>query len=129
MIYYTDKWKIPFEIDDDDYDLISRYRWYVCDKYIATWSEIYINGLPFKGPLFLHNFLMGRPPKGFEVDHIDRNKMNYRRLNLRIVTRGKNMYNRNIMRTESGYFGVHRNGRGWVSFLSPFEILQIKLSV
>lgn len=126
MIVYTDKWKIPFQIDEDDYEIISYYRWYICDKYVATWTYGYSHRERIfrKGPLFLHNFLLGLPPLGFEVDHINRDKLDYRRENLRIDTKSANNFNRDFHteKNESGHLGIHRNGSGWVAFISREEI-------
>lgn len=44
--------------------------------------------------LLLHHFLIGKPPAGLEVDHINRNGLDNRRENLRFVTHLENMRNR-----------------------------------
>jgi hypothetical protein len=41
---------------------------------------------------YLHRFLMS-PPKGMEIDHINRNPLDNRRCNLRIVSPGQNKQN------------------------------------
>ena len=52
--------------------------------------------------------LMGKPMKGFENDHKDRNRRNNRRDNLRVVTIGQNQANNNLSkRNKSGFKGVY----------------------
>ena len=41
----------------------------------------------------MHRLLMNEPA-GFDIDHIDHNKLNNQKNNLRIVTRSQNMMNR-----------------------------------
>jgi hypothetical protein len=75
--------KTRFFISDCDFDLVSSKTWYIAN-----------NGYPTMGrePILLHRFLMN-PPKGFQVDHIDGNKLNNQRENLRIVTPQQNRWN------------------------------------
>lgn len=52
-------------------------------------------------------FLFGSLPEGFEWDHINGNKLDNRRLNLRIVTRSMNK--RNVKsRSNMGIQGIHQ---------------------
>jgi hypothetical protein len=43
--------------------------------------------------VFAHHLVIGKPPKGQVVDHIDRNKRNNRRNNLRFLTYSANGVN------------------------------------
>jgi hypothetical protein len=68
-----------------------------------------------RGLIRLHQALM-LPPAGFEVDHINRDTLDNRRSNLRLVTKTQNMRNRGVNRTSStGLKGVCRGsgGKGW----------------
>ena len=61
---------------------------------------------------FLHRALI-TPAKGFQVDHINGDKLDNRRKNLRVVTLKQNVMNRPVERdTESGYKGVSRANKG-----------------
>lgn len=56
---------------------------------------------------YLHYFIIGRAPDGMEIDHINRNKLDDRRVNLRHVTHRVNMNNIGIPKNNtSGYRGV-----------------------
>jgi hypothetical protein len=61
---------------------------------------------------FMHRVIM-QAPAGFEVDHINRNRLDNRRCNLRLTDRGGNARNcKRNRRNTSGYKGVHRVGQG-----------------
>lgn len=56
--------------------------------------------------IYLHRFLMGHP-KGKEVDHINGNKLDCRKENLRICEKYQNQQNVKInSRNKSGYRGI-----------------------
>lgn len=59
--------------------------------------------------VYLHRSIMGFPK--LQVDHIDRDKMNNRRSNLRLCTNMQNQMNKYAPHGRSRYKGVHRNKR------------------
>ena len=66
---------------------------------------------------YLHAAVLGGVPKGLEVDHISGDKLDARKSNLRICSRGQNCWN---TRKKKGRFkGVHRSfnskKRPWVA--------------
>lgn len=67
----------------------------------------------------IHNFILDREPsRKVVVDHINRNKLDNRRSNLRVCTALDNCCNTNMStRNTSGYRGVMRsnNGKRWVA--------------
>ena len=98
MICYTNKHHIAFEIDDEDYLLVSsRAWWYQRNGYIVT--EI------SQRTVLLHRLLMNTP-EGFETDHINGNKLDNRKSNLRICTRSQNQHNQKPRTGSSKYKGV-----------------------
>lgn len=72
-------------IDEDDYELVSQYKWYASGRpgYVRPYNQRI--GL-------LYRFLL-RPPKGLIVDHINRDSLDNRRSNLRIGTKSQNRIN------------------------------------
>lgn len=61
----------------------------------------------------LHRYLTNCP-KSLHVDHINRNPLDNRRCNLRVVSRSINQLNRGKQsNNKSNITGVHRNSNGW----------------
>jgi len=74
-------------VDDADFDWLSRSKWH-CSN----------DGYAVSGVVVMHRLIMDAPD-GMEVDHIDRNKLNNRRSNLRVCTHAENM--RNIVKPKA----------------------------
>ncbi|AYV77108.1 MAG: HNH endonuclease [Barrevirus sp.] len=69
-------------VDKEDYPLLSTISWVKDNKN-------YVSGDTGTAKVKIHNFIMN-PPKGYEVDHIDRNPLNNQRSNLRLLPMVKN---------------------------------------
>lgn len=102
------------KIDVNDFDLVNKYKWYFSGKYAAR-NYKKENGK--KSIQFMHIFLMGTP-RGMDTDHINGDKLDNRRSNLRVVTRSQNMSNLwKVQRNSSSKFkGVcwDRKKRKWL---------------
>lgn len=84
-------------VDDDDYEGLARYTWWITvHGYVNTKKRK-------KGKQ--HNYYMHRmimsPPVDLEVDHINGNKADNRRANLRIVTHAQNKQNQHRAQSNS----------------------------
>ena len=89
-----------FKIDVNDFEKVKKYTWHLANGYIV--------GKVNKKEIKLHRFLMGIK-EGYEVDHINRDPYDNRRINLRIVNRSKNMQNTGISKNNTtGYKGVYK---------------------
>ena len=75
MVCYTNKWQIPFQIDEADYLLVIKYTWNINRGYVRC-----------SAAGRLHNILLGPAPEGMEWDHENRDRLDNRRKNLRLVT-------------------------------------------
>lgn len=85
-------------VDDEDFDLLNRYSWYNNGHDYACRRGEDGQHLP------IHYQLLGVKM----VDHIDRNKLNNQRFNLRATDYGTNRQNSKISsNNKSGYRGVH----------------------
>ena len=99
-------------VDDDIFEKANKYSWHIeTTGYPAR--SYRINYKRFNE--LLHHFVIGKPSNGFVVDHINRNKLDNRKQNLRFISYGQNIVNSNL-RTDntSGHTGVRvvvRNNR------------------
>lgn len=88
-----------FFIDSEDVPSVSQHHWRMQKGYIT-----HSNGV-----LKLHQFLMGfTATEDFVIDHINRNPLDCRKSNLRIVTWHQNSMNVSIgKRNRTGFLGVY----------------------
>lgn len=88
-------------VDDADYALLAGYHWHYMGIGYAARSQ---GGKR----IYMHRVIMGAPV-GMQVDHIDGDRLNNTRSNLRICTAQQNHHNRRPLRreTSSSYKGVH----------------------
>lgn len=75
-------------VDDIDYDNITRYKWQFNGYAYRT-----IKAGNKRRSLRMHRFVMGEAPVGMVTDHINGNKLDNRRNNLRFVTKSMNTMN------------------------------------
>lgn len=87
-------------IDTEDYFSIGRFKWGLSDQGYAIRTDN--NGKNIR----MHRIVIN-PPVNLEVDHINRNKLDNRRENLRIATRSQNQHNTPPRKNnKSGFKGV-----------------------
>jgi hypothetical protein len=99
-------------IDAADFDAVGQFPWFIRESGYAGRTR---DGRR----VYLHRELLGlEPGDGLFVDHINRNRLDNRRANLRVVTRAEQQQNLPSQRGKtSRYRGVHLNRQtgGWVA--------------
>lgn len=98
-------------VDDENYEELSKYRWYLNTfGYVRRWRPtIERQAKPGSREIFLHRHLID-VPKGYVIDHINGDKLDNRRCNLRVCTPHQNRMNRQSQKNNtSGYKGVFWN--------------------
>ena len=100
-------------IDAIDEPILAQHRFYLAKAgyYVA---HVYVNGK--RTTKRIHQLIMGDAPDGMVVDHINRDKNDNRRANLRFVTVRQNGQNQGLRKNSlSGFRGVtlSRRGKTW----------------
>lgn len=88
-------------IDDEDYEKVIKYKWYLTK---CGYARTKINNKQ----ILLHRFILDLNDKKQHVDHINKNKLDNQKANLRICTNQQNSYNSGKqINNKSGCKGVH----------------------
>jgi hypothetical protein len=104
-------------VDDDVYELVGRKKWRRDTKGYAVSSLGWVNGKKMEDKL--HRLVMGLSPgDGLVVDHMNHDRLDNRRQNLRVVTNALNKQNGRAHRdSTSQHVGVswETSKRRWVA--------------
>lgn len=104
-------------IDEVDAPRVLKLKWNVHKNKYQVSAVASING----HNIYLHRFILEAQP-GQVIDHINRDKLDNRRSNLRFCTTSQNLANRRAPKTASGYRGVRQeNRRGKLQFHARVE--------
>lgn len=89
------------KIDKNDLEKVRPYKWRLINGYVKKHRGDNIQ-------TFLHRLIMGKPSTGCVVDHINTDKLDNRKKNLRFVTHAQNKMNKKVR----GY-SWHKNRDKW----------------
>lgn len=118
------------QLDDADYDIISKMRgWYIHKEQYNNAKTNYATHDKYGR---LHRYLLNITDPHILVDHIDRNGLNCQRSNLRIVTCSENKRNGTILSNNKFNFGglsfeKPKNNRTWrikVSYSTNIKVAE-----
>jgi hypothetical protein len=100
-------------VDDEDFEYLNQWRWTYTYNGAVRFDTNHII-------IYMHRFIM-KTPKGMETDHINHNRLDNRRENLRICTIAENQHNslKHVDNT-SGFKGVcwDKNRKRWYARIS-----------
>lgn len=113
-------------VDDDDYVFLQHFRW----RLSKTGYAYYTTGGSLKQKsVYIHRMIM-EPCEPFVVDHIDGDKLNNQKKNLRLVLHHENAWNRfESFKKNSKYYGVgfDKKNKAWTCNYSTREKKHIYL--
>jgi HNH endonuclease len=90
-------------VDDEDYDWLNQWKWYLnTDRYVIRANRV----CGVRKTTWMHRELI-KPEIGVFVDHIDGNKLDNRKGNLRICTPSENSRNRGPNKSRNLPKGAH----------------------
>jgi hypothetical protein len=104
-------------VDDEDYEYLNQWKWYCSSTGYANRASARDKNYKQK-KILMHRIIM-KAPKSMQVDHIDSNRLNNSKSNLRLVTKQQNHMNRRKLnkKTSSKYKGVsyYSIAKKWVA--------------
>ena len=101
-------------VDRDDHEWLAQWKWYAWEHRHTFYARR--NGRAGESPIVAMHVAILAPGDGFQVDHINGNGLDNRRVNLREATHSQNQWNRGpSCRNTSGFKGVgwHKARREW----------------
>lgn len=105
-------------VDDEDYDLVSQYRWYARRNgptYYYVRASVQRNGKQHH--VLMHRIIM-KAKDCQDVDHKNGQTLDNRRCNLRFCNIGQNRANsKKSSNNTSGFKGVSKQGNKWIAYV------------
>jgi len=93
-------------VDDEDFEYLNQWKWNVSTSGYAR-RILYVKGLGAQGNVYMHRLINETPVELF-TDHINQNKLDNRKSNLRVVTKSQNGMNRGKSKNnQSGVKGIY----------------------
>ena len=93
------------KVDDSDFEILSKLRWFVVKKQYKRYAKCYHGGKQ----VYMHRMIL----KEDYIDHKDGDGLNNQRANLRKCNKSQNMANRGLqINNVHGYKGVSWKGSG-----------------
>jgi hypothetical protein len=94
-------------VDKDTYDNLNKFKWCLSKGYACST----INGKN----VYMHRYLFNSIPKNYVIDHINNNKLDNRKENIRIATRSQNSQNMHKKQNASSkYYGVTYHDKKYI---------------
>lgn len=93
-------------VDDQDFELVSRYRWYLLRLDTRQYA---VSPIEKAKPIYMHRLILSVTDSKMDVDHKNHSGLDNRRDNLRICNESQNGWNSSSRVGTSRYKGVSWN--------------------
>jgi DNA polymerase III alpha subunit len=103
-------------IDDEDYELVSQYKWHAVKDTNTYYACAYVKRSGYK-KIRMHRLIV-KASSELQVDHIDGNGLNNQKKNLRLANNAQNHHNlRRVVEGTSKYKGVYKHtvNKNWIA--------------
>lgn len=99
-------------VDLDDAPLLLKHRWIAAPAFSKSGAQLgwYARRSEGRKNIYMHRSILS-PPKGFLVDHVNGDRLDNRRINLRLANNSQNVVNRPQAPGAVRFRGVHQDGR------------------
>lgn len=107
-------------VDDEDFEELSKHKWYAWVSKHTCYAKRTININGKKTSVSMHRKILGITDSSIHVDHIDGNGLNNTRLNIRPCSCAENQMNRRAQKNNSsGFKGVtwDKRDRKWKAYI------------
>ena len=106
-------------VDAENFDCLNQWKWYFSNAGYANRSQYIKRGVgKYNSKTIRMHRLINGTPKGLFTDHINQNKLDNRKSNLRVATKSLNGLNRGRNKNNtSGYRGVY-----WDSWSNKWKV-------
>ena len=102
-------------VSPEDFDILNKYKWCIGEGYVMGT----INNKSWRIHRYIILEILNNKEDNIKIDHVNSNKLDNRRENLRIVTHSDNVRNSNKSKNKkSKYIGVSKNGKKWGTYLT-----------
>jgi len=105
-------------VDGGWFEELNQWKWYVSSNGYVIRNAKMVNGK--RGPqIHMHRIILNTP-EGMQTDHINGNRLDNRKTNLRVCTNSENLANQRPIRGGSSKFkGVtwHNRDKMWMSYI------------
>lgn len=99
-------------IDSEDLHLVSKINWF----HVYKGNNHYAYNNSYKKKLIMHRIIMNISNPKIQVDHINGNGLDNRKVNLRLCTQAQNLQNKKIINKYKGIWEC-KNRNGFTSYI------------
>lgn len=98
-------------VDDEDFEELNQSRWFINGSYA------YRHASNHRQLIAMHRQIMNCP-QGFEVDHLNHDKLDNRKNNLKVCTKQENLLNKSLYKNnKTGVSGIY-----WLDSIKKYQV-------